>query len=45
MITAPPPLELAGRGTPRALRCRVLQSPLAGAVSYTHLTLPTTPYV
>ena len=30
MITAPPPLELAGRGTPRALRCRVLQSPLAG---------------
>ena len=30
MITAPPPLALAGRGTPRALRCRVLQSPLAG---------------
>ena len=30
MITAPPPLELAGRGTPRVLRCRVLQSPLAG---------------
>jgi len=34
MITAPPPslapLQLAGRGTPRALRCRVLQSPLAG---------------
>ena len=30
MITAPPPLALAGRGTSRALRCRVLQSPLAG---------------
>ena len=34
MITAPPPLstplQLSGRGTPRALRCRVLQSPLAG---------------
>ncbi|MCP9926270.1 tRNA dihydrouridine synthase DusB [Cyanobium sp. CH-040] len=34
MITAPhhslAPLQLAGRGTPRALRCRVLQSPLAG---------------
>jgi len=30
MITAPPPLQLTGRGTPRALRCRVLQSPLAG---------------
>ncbi|MBM5807200.1 MAG: tRNA dihydrouridine synthase DusB [Cyanobacteria bacterium M_surface_10_m2_179] len=30
MITAPPPLELLGRGSPRALRCRVLQSPLAG---------------
>ena len=30
MITAPPPLALAGRGTPRALHCRVLQSPLAG---------------
>lgn len=29
MITATP-LQLAGRGTPRALRCRVLQSPLAG---------------
>ena len=24
------PLQLAGNGTPRALRCRVLQSPLAG---------------
>jgi tRNA-dihydrouridine synthase B len=31
MITATSiPLELNGRGTPRALRCRVLQSPLAG---------------
>ena len=34
MITAPPslstPLQLGGRGTPRTLRCRVLQSPLAG---------------
>ena len=30
MITAPPPLQLSGHGTPRALRCRVLQSPLAG---------------
>ena len=33
MITAPhplPALQLAGNGTPRALRCRVLQSPLAG---------------
>ncbi|MBD2422884.1 tRNA dihydrouridine synthase DusB [Cyanobium sp. FACHB-13342] len=34
MINAPPhplpELQLAGRGTPRALRCRVLQSPLAG---------------
>ncbi|WP_094561435.1 tRNA dihydrouridine synthase DusB [Synechococcus sp. 8F6] len=33
MITASPPqtpLQLAGNGTPRALRCRVLQSPLAG---------------
>ncbi len=29
MITATP-LQLAGHGTPRALRCRVLQSPLAG---------------
>ncbi len=29
MITAPP-LHLAGNGTPRRLRCRVLQSPLAG---------------
>jgi len=29
MITASP-LQLAGNGTPRALRCRVLQSPLAG---------------
>lgn len=29
MITATP-LPLPGRGTPRALRCRVLQSPLAG---------------
>ena len=26
----PPPLELAGNGTARSLRCRVLQSPLAG---------------
>jgi len=25
-----PPLQLPGHGTPRALRCRVLQSPLAG---------------
>ena len=24
------PLQLSGNGTPRALRCRVLQSPLAG---------------
>ena len=34
MITASPitasPLQLSGNGTPRALRCRVLQSPLAG---------------
>ncbi|MEB3276294.1 MAG: tRNA dihydrouridine synthase DusB [Cyanobacteriota bacterium] len=31
MITAPPPpLMLNGNGTPRSLRCRVLQSPLAG---------------
>jgi hypothetical protein len=31
MITATSiPLQLNGRGTPRALRCRVLQSPLAG---------------
>jgi tRNA-dihydrouridine synthase B len=31
MITASSiPLLLSGRGTPRALRCRVLQSPLAG---------------
>jgi nifR3 family TIM-barrel protein len=33
MITASPPqapLQLPGNGTPRALRCRVLQSPLAG---------------
>jgi tRNA-dihydrouridine synthase B len=33
MITASPPqapLQLAGNGTSRALRCRVLQSPLAG---------------
>jgi len=31
MITAPiAPLQLRGRGTSRALRCRVLQSPLAG---------------
>ena len=34
MINAPPhlsaPLQLAGRGQSRALRCRVLQSPLAG---------------
>ncbi|MCP9809241.1 tRNA dihydrouridine synthase DusB [Cyanobium sp. HWJ4-Hawea] len=34
MITAPPhtlaPIELPGNGTPRSLRCRVLQSPLAG---------------
>ena len=29
MITASP-LQLPGNGTPRALRCRVLQSPLAG---------------
>ncbi|MEY3464352.1 MAG: tRNA dihydrouridine synthase DusB, partial [Cyanobacteriota bacterium] len=29
MITAAP-LQLAGNGTPRRLRCRVLQSPLAG---------------
>jgi nifR3 family TIM-barrel protein len=29
MITATP-LELPGNGTPRSLRCRVLQSPLAG---------------
>jgi nifR3 family TIM-barrel protein len=28
--TPPPPLLLPGRGTPRRLRCRVLQSPLAG---------------
>ena len=34
MITGSPitasPLQLSGNGTPRALRCRVLQSPLAG---------------
>ena len=34
MITGSPitasPLQLSGHGTPRALRCRVLQSPLAG---------------
>lgn len=34
MITAAPPssapLQLSGRGSPRTLRCRVLQSPLAG---------------
>ena len=33
MITASSPqvpLQLSGNGTPRALRCRVLQSPLAG---------------
>jgi nifR3 family TIM-barrel protein len=28
--TAPAPLHLAGNGRPRQLRCRVLQSPLAG---------------
>ena len=28
--TAPAPLNLAGNGRPRQLRCRVLQSPLAG---------------
>jgi nifR3 family TIM-barrel protein len=30
MATLSPPLALAGNGTPRHLRCRVLQSPLAG---------------
>ena len=30
MYPAVPELSLAGRGTTRALRCRVLQSPLAG---------------
>jgi tRNA-dihydrouridine synthase B len=30
MMTIPPPLLLAGNGTPRQLSCRVLQSPLAG---------------
>ncbi len=30
MATLSPPLALPGNGTPRELRCRVLQSPLAG---------------
>jgi nifR3 family TIM-barrel protein len=34
-----PPLELAGRGTPRQLRCRVLQSPLAGVSDRTFRSL------
>ena len=29
-VLSSPPLTLPGRGTPRALHCRVLQSPLAG---------------
>jgi len=40
------PILVAGAGGKMGYHlCRMLQKALRGTVSYTHLTLPTTPYV